>query len=333
MQCTTNARIPFLSSAPINSDSQFLKAKKLTQFLVGQGWYQVLNYSFCDPDYYKEILKDKMYLEELYPTLDSQNNQRAFSVDNPISSQLSLMKPLLVPDLIQNSIENFRHNNKFGKIFEVSPVFYQTKNQYKQELHLGLACWGSPIDIWNNKLPPHIYSLKSVLESICKVFRIKGVNWKSSDISFLHPKQTLFLMFQNQVVGFLGSLHPYFLKKYKIPVDITLAEIHWEWLAQRDKKPLKFKSFSQLLTIEKDLCFIIPKDQDVGDVQKEIKKSLGNICDKVEVFDVYEKNNERSISFRMFLKQGDESWTDEHLKGFLNKAISSVEKKFFIRLK
>ena len=426
---------------PKDSDSHFLNSQKLIHFLSGKGWYQAINYSFCDPSYYKEFLGDHFYLEDLTESLqekpandtefekqstkmrdeiealkeeekqieydieavkksadndhriykqtdstkhhetakqkyekvkkientlneikkerenitdrwnklrkDILNNRRdpekeeekmagrkhSFLVNNPISQPLSLMKPLLIPDLVKNTINNFRRNNKFGQIFELSPIFYQEEKTYKQEFHLGLALWGSPIDIWNNKKTPNVYYIKSILESMFEAFRLKGYVWKPLPVSFLHPKQSLILEFQNKLVGFLGSLHPQLLQKHKIPLDVAVAEIRWEFLEQIKKKDLKFKPYSNLLTVEKDICFVIPFSFSVGDVQRKIKKSLGSLCEKVEIFDIYEKQGERSVSFRMRLRPKDKSWTDKQLQVFLNQAIQAVHKKFSIHLK
>ena len=264
---------------------------------------------------------------------DNLEGKKTFLVKNPISQQFSLMKPLLIPDLMKNVIGNFRHNNKFGRIFELSPVFYQEGKDYRQNTHLALAFWGRPISIWKSRETPNVYVIKSVLESLFEAFRIKGFLWADGEISFLHPKQSLLLSFKNKTVGFLGSLHPRLLQKYKIPLDVALAEIHWEFLDQEIKKPLKYKAFSNLPVVEKDLCFVIPLSLSVEDVRREIKKSLGSLCEKIEVFDIYEKQGERSVSFRMYLMPEDKSWTDEQLQGFLNQVVQTVHKKFSIGLK
>ncbi len=346
-----------IAELPKDSDTHFLNSQKLIHFLSGKGWQEAINYSFCDPEYYKEFLKERFYLEDLTGNSignkikkdkgklkNEKNNNNGkieketrgkniFLVNNPISQQLSLMKPLLVPDLVKNMVSNFRYNNKFGQIFELSPIFYQKGKEYKQESHLGMILWGKPLDIWQGKKALNLYHIKSVLESLFEVFCLKGFLWKNAEMPFLHPKQSLILSFQNKTVGFLGSLHPHLLQKYKIPLDIAVAEIYWGLLDQAQKKPLKFKAFSHLLTVEKDLCFVIPLDVAVEDVKREIKKSLGSLCEKVELFDLYEKQNERSVSFRMFLTPEEKSWTDEQLQVFLNKVVEAVHKKFSIRLK
>ena len=68
--------------------------------------------------------------------------------------------------------------------------------------------------------------------------------------------------------------------------------------------------------MEKDLCFVIPPSLSVEEVRREIKKSLDNLCEHIEIFDVYEKQEERSVSFRMHLVPEEKSWTDEQFQGF-----------------
>ena len=335
-----------------DSISHFFNSQKLIQVLSDKGWCQAINYSFCDSSYYREFLKESFYLEELVSQtrqLDKQKKQ-SFLINNPLSQTLSLMKPLLTPDLVRNVIHNLRRNNKFGQIFELSPIFYRdikelgknykqrsqaktSTENYKQELHLALALWGIPMDMWASKKIPNFYIIKSVLKSLFKAFRVRGCLWERAEISFLHPGQSLILTMQKKIIGFLGSLHPQLLQKYKIPLDVAVAEIHWEFLDQIEKKPLRFKAFSNLLTVEKDLCFSIPLKISAGEVQKEIKKSLGILCEKVELFDIYESKGERFVSFRMSLSPKDKPWTDKELQALLNQVIEDVNKKFSVSLK
>lgn len=352
---------------PKASDSQFVNSQKLIHFLSGRGLHQAVNYSFSDLKYYKEFLEERFFLESLserekpmeelerkitknkelhkdkreVENLRTDENKiknnleekKVFFVKNPISQQLSLMKPLLIPDLVKNVLSNFRHNNKFGQIFELSPVFYQEGKDYQQSTHLALAFWGRPVTVWKSRETPNVYSIKSVLESLFEAFRIKGCSWTDGEISFLHPGQSRILSFKNKAVGFLGSLHPHLLQQYKIPLDVALAEIHWRHLDQETRKPLKYKAFPSLPVVEKDLCFVVPLSLSVEDVRREIKKGLGSLCEKIEIFDIYEKQKERSVSFRMYLMPEEKSWTDEQLQGFLNQVVQTVHKKFSIGLK
>ena len=333
------------SLPPKDSETEFLNSKKWIDFLSLRSWSQAFNYSFSDPDYYKDFLSDNLYLENLLnfnlekreansKTKDQNLNLRkqSVSINNPISQNLSFMKTLLTPDIVRNISYNFKRNNKCGRIFELSPVFYKRDNSYKQELNLALGLWGGASDIWRQKSIPNFYIIKETLESLFECFKIK-TQWERAEIPFLHPKQTLIISFQKQRFAFIGSLHPSFCQKYKIPLDIALAELNWSVLNQVRKKELKFKPFSKLLTVEKDLCFAVPLKTPAAEVQTEIKNSLSGLCEKVEIFDIYTKGDQRFVSFRIYLSPREKSWTDEELQVFLTQAIQSVSKKLSVHLK
>ncbi len=318
-------------------EAPYRNHQKLRNFLIGKGCLEAINYSFCDPLYYKEFLKDSSVLEDIMGLTDFKKTELRrsfFSINNPLSQQLSLMKPLLVPDLFKNVVNNFRHNNKQGRIFELSPVFYQEGKSYRQQLHLGLALWGDPVDIWSQKKANNLYQLKSLLDLIFEAFQIKVIYQPlKKNIPFLHPQQSVSLIFKNQPSGFLFSLHPLLRKKYKIPVDVALAEIFCETFLFQNKKASRFKPFSDLPSVERDLSFVVPPSLPAEDLRKGIKKSLKALPVEVQLFDIYEQKKERSLSFRVRLEPQGQSWTEEKIQTLLEKAIQQVKAEFSISLK
>ncbi len=315
---------------PKNWAAEFVDIQKLQNLVRNQGCSQVINYSFSDPDFYKEFLQNKEDLKSIGLKM-----RHFFPIKNSISHRLSIMKNFLTPDIFKNIHHNFRHGNKWGKVFEISPIFYKEENQYKQNYHLALGKWGQPVNLWAGKNLHNVFHLKSILENILTRLSYKNFNWKQifSPVSFLHPEQTLLLEVQNKTIGYVGTIHPHLQSKYKMPLDIALAEFDLGELWKCFKKPFKVQNLSPFLTLEKDLTFVIPPDVAVADVQKEIQKILGSICKNVEVFDFYEKGEERSISFRLYLTPEKESWTDHDLQNFQNKVIDHIAKKFSISLK
>ena len=321
----------------IESDKTFLKLQKWTHWLSSRSWLQSLHYSFCDPEYYKDFLKSQFYLEELLEGIKTKESKESFVVNNPISQKLSLMKPLLTPDLFKTLLKNFRQNNKQGQVFELSPIFYHQSGNYHQNWHLALALWGEPLDLWSSRLVPNFYKMKGELETLFEVAGLKAA-FKTADLNnnqlpFLHPKKTLILNYQKTKIGFLGVLHPTVAEHYKIPVEVVLAELDLSFLKHQKEKASHFKSFSELLTVEKDLCFVIPEAIAVQEVKEEIQKTLSAISEGVFVFDIYKKDEQRFVSFRLRLSPDKKSWTDEELQSFLQKVIQSLGKKFSIQLK
>ena len=376
-----------------SDELEFSNAERLRRWLSARGWLEAKNYSFCDPKAYREILGERLFLDEILkskedwqakkkpwlqhnnkgassekqpPSLNAKRQtepalgKSAFSIENPLSERLSLMKPLLAPDLIHNMIRNFRHNNKSGQLFEWGAVFWKNapersesgpvktgpqpsalkteeSAQYHETWHLGLCAWGAPLDLWQKNPAPWVYGIKSALNALFEAFSIKGLSWQKPqhEISFLHPGQSLVLHANKTPVGFLGSLHPALLKKYKIPIDSALAEADLSFLFKKlRKKPFSFKNLPALPAVEKDLCFVIPQARSAQEICREIQKSLAPACESAEPFDIYEAKDERSVSFRIRLvPQGQKAYTDIEIQELMRGAIQHIQNKFSIRLK
>ena len=307
-----------------DSDEYFSRERALSQAMKNHGWHQTIHHSFSDPDLYEDFTKDWKKFSETGLSF-----KETFSVSNPISSRLSLMKPLLLPDLFKVVTGNVRNNNKQGRIFETASVFHK-EGHYKERPHLGLACWGNPLNFRSPEEIPHVFHIKSALEFLLKHFRWKGWVWKplTDPPSFFHPGQTLSLWVQGQPLGLAGTIHPALKLKHKMPVNMAFGELNREALWNCAVSPVKFKPFSELSAVERDLCFVIPSHIPAEEIQSTIRKTLGNLRNEVAIFDIYEQRKERSISFRMFLTPNKKPWTDAELETLQNKVIEQVTRHF-----
>ena len=68
-------------------------------------------------------------------------------------------------------------------------------------------------------------------------------------------------------------------------------------------------------------------DIEVSKVIREINKNGNKILSNVEVFDVYEKQGEKSIGFSLYF-ESDHTLTDEEINNAFNRIIDAVSKKF-----
>ena len=313
-------------------DILYLQTEQINKIMEAQGWYQVLNYSFGEKEFYEAFLKDTESLSSLGLT---PSDNSFISIKNPISSQLAVMKPLLIPDIFKNLTHNFRHTNKWGQLFETAPVFFKEVKSYQQTTHLALASWGSRKDLWNETDCSNLFYLKSAVEHLLGKLNLRGHSWDLSPtkLSFIHPYQILGLKFQNQMIGFIGALHPALKLKYKIPLDVALGEISLSLLTKNNCAPLKAKPLPEFLPVERDLTFVLPYDLPAEKVAKEIKKASDHKVNSVEIIATYKTETKRAISFRLQLTPQKKPWTDQDLLHIQDQIVTKIKSRFSISLK
>jgi phenylalanyl-tRNA synthetase beta chain len=328
-----NEILPTLVEEPTNHASEYLQIRRVSEFLVGQGFEQAVNYAFLNKD-----LQEKVLGAPEERAAFGLSGMESIAVKNPVSEDFAIMRMSLLPSLVQNLSHNTRHGNLAGQIFEIGRGHYRGGGKYLEDQRLGFALWGSETALWSQKVPA-VYRLKSYIENLLRAFAPTAKwQWKNIEtpLAFLHPSQSTQLVFQGQTIGFLGSVHPQHAKEMKLREDAAFAEIGFQALF-RSVKPAKFKNIPAYPGVEKDLAFLVPKSLKAADVSKEIAKAAGPLLQKVEVVDLYEDasigEDKRSLTFRMVFQSGERTLADEEVMKLFTSIIDAVTHKLSVLLR
>ena len=102
---------------------------------------------------------------------------------------------------------------------------------------------------------------------------------------------------------------------------------------QKQIKPIKFKEANKYPEIVKDLAFVVNNDVESEIIKNQIKHSGGRLLDSVEVFDIYQMENEKSIAYKLTFKDNTRTLSDEEVMEVFNKIIKEVETKTTAKLR
>jgi phenylalanyl-tRNA synthetase beta chain len=317
-------RLPILDSEPTNHDKTYINTRRVSDVLSKQGLSQVVNYAFVN--------------KKLQETALGNVSADEIAVQNPISEDFAVMRMSLLPSLLQNVSFNLRHGNDTGETFEISPAQQRVDGKYTESLKMGFVVWGDVNSIWG-KSAPSVYRLKSYIENLLATeFPGDKYAWDTPAVvpPLFHPKQSVSLFFRGKKHGILGALHPQVAKDYKIKSDVAFAEFSFEGLFG-DKKIVRYKDIPIYPGVEKDVAFVMTNAIKAEAVKKEIVKAGGDMLKDVRIVDRYEgaplKDNERSISFRLYFQKSDRTLSDEEVGLVFSKIIDAAQQKLPIILR
>ena len=121
-------------------------------------------------------------------------------------------------------------------------------------------------------------------------------------------------------------MHPDVTKEEVFVMEINLSKL----LAKKVGK-MKYKEISKFPSIKKDVAFIIDKKIESQTIEKQIKKSAGNLLTNIEVFDLYTgehvPKSKKSIAYSLTFSNSKKTLTDDEVNTIFNKVISDVEIK------
>ena len=247
---------------------------------------------------------------------------------DPMTEERSRLRHKIITSLMKIYDYNYSREIKDVSIFEIGKTFCEKDGSFTENLGLA-ALMSGEYTLGLKKTKIDFYIIKGICEEILDFLGYNGRYSFVANKDFpneLHPYQSAYISVNNDIVGFIGKIHPTIYKQ-----DVFVFEINLDKLLSKKVGKMKFKEISKYPTISKDLALVVSKDLLAEDIAKAIKKSAGNLLTGIEVFDVYvdEKlgENKKSIAYSLKFGVNDRTLTDEEINPILEKIIKDMENK------
>ena len=295
----------------------FYRAKRL---IANKGYLETVTWSFMDEKIANYISKDTIKIE------------------NPISSDLGVMRPSAYPNLLQAINANKARMYFRGKIFEVGPNFDNLIENKQINVATAIGYGLVNEENWSStKRNINVYDIKGDLFSILIALNIPidNLNYEEIQNNIYHPGKSSSLRLGKNLIANYGELHPILLNNLEIKIKVFGFEIFLDNLSQFQIKKTSTKSFfdnNLFQMVERDFSFLFPKFAKVNDITNKIKQINKKIIKKITIFDVYEgeklPKDKKSIALRVLLQPQEKTFTDEEIENISNQIIDLVTNGF-----
>lgn len=300
--------------------------------LADLGYQEVVNMSFVESAWEQDFA----------------GNDAPIRLQNPIASQLSVMRSSLIGSLVANVRYNI--NRKAGRVraFEVGAVFKRNSEVqdgplavagYEQPKRVAAIAYGPALDEqWGQPTRAvDFFDVKADLEAL---FAPRQLRFTKAEHPALHPGRCATVELDGKQIGLIGELHPRWLQKYDLPQAPVLFEVDAEALRQR--KVPAYTEISKFPGATRDLALVVKQDvpaQLVIDAfHAEIAANpAGKIVQAVVLFDEYRgkglETDEKSLAFRFSLQDTQSTLQDEAVDAIMAAVAESASKKLSARLR
>lgn len=254
---------------------------------------------------------------------------------SPLSEDRKILRRSLIPSLIEVYNYNKARNVDYVNIFEASVVNYKIDDEYIEENMIsGLISSNLIESSWNVNKKIDFYTLKGIVTNLLDYIGLSGRYTFDTEnlVKELYPYQSAYIKLDNEVVGYLGKVHPSTVKK-----DVYVFELSIDKLRSKKVRNIKYKEISKYPSITKDVAFITKKDVNSSFIENNIKKASGRLLTDIKVFDVYTGENvdedEKSIAYKLTYSDLNRTLSDEEVNSLFYKMIDAVEKKCNVKLR
>ena len=293
-----------------------ISLSKLRQSLINRGYQEAITYSFVDPK----------VQSLLHP------EQEVMTLPHPISSEMSVMRLSLWTGLLQSVAYNQNRQQNRVRLFETGLRFVPdetAENGVRQDRMIaGVISGGQNQEHWSlDKAAADFYDLKGDVEALIALTADEAsFTFEKAEIDALHPGQTAAIYRGEQLVGYIGALHPELERKIGVNgrtlvFELSLAELLRQNIPQASE-------ISRFPANRRDIAVVVKEDVDAKKVLQLIEKVGGNYLVDLNLFDVYRgKGIEpgfKSLAIAMTLQDIDKTLEEKDIAEVVNRVVDTL---------
>ncbi|MFL6804764.1 MAG: phenylalanine--tRNA ligase subunit beta, partial [Xanthobacteraceae bacterium] len=267
--------------------------------------------------------------------------QGELALANPIASDLSDMRPSLLPGLIAAAQANANRGISDVALFEVGQVFRGDKPEDQlvaaSGVRHGFASSKGIGRHWSGSATADALDAKA---DALAVLAAAGAPMQALQIvpggaAWLHPGRSGTIQIGPQnVLGYFGELHPRTLEALDAEGPLVAFEVILDKIPEPKARATRVKpalDLSPFQPVERDFAFMVDRAVKAGDIVRAAQNADRKLITNVTVFDVYEgagiDPDKKSIAIAVTLQPRDKTMTDEEIDAVAAKIVAEVAKR------
>jgi phenylalanyl-tRNA synthetase beta chain len=264
-------------------------------------------------------------------------------LDNPMSSDLSVLRGMLLPGLLDAGIRNINNGQEDLRLFECGLVFTPGQPAPAEPINLGiLACGAGQEQSWDRKAQAYdLYDLKGTLEALFEGLKINNITYfpeLGTPRPFLHPGRSVEIRLKGQAIGWAGELDASVNKNLDIRQKLYCAEIGLEPLIILLSGAVpQFGGLPKFQAVKRDLAVMVPQQMTNSQILRVITGSGGGILEKAELFDFYAgdqiEKGQKSLAYSLSYRHPERTLTDAEVNQVHQKIIEVLSKELGARIR
>lgn len=290
--------------------------RKIANAMTALGAYEITTYSFISPKYF-----DKIRLPESSPL------RKPVVITNPLGEDTSVMRTTLLPSMCEVLARNYNNRNAAVCLFELGNEYIPNGGELPDEpMRLSVGMYGGDADF---------YAIKGIIDSMLKNIGVEDFEYTActdpavfAEADAFHPGRCAVITKDGKAIGILGELHPETLENYGIGVKAYAAKVNVTELLDMANAVKTYKPLPKFPATTRDLAIVCDETLPAGELEKAIRKAVGNILESVTLFDVYQgkqiAEGKKSVAYAISMRSHEGTLTDEQADAAVKRVLKEL---------
>jgi phenylalanyl-tRNA synthetase beta chain len=267
--------------------------------------------------------------------------KRELALANPIASDLSDMRPSLLPGLVAAAQANSDRGFPDVALFEVGQVFRGDRPEDQlvaaSGVRHGFASSQGLGRHWSGSAVADALDAKADAYAVLAAAGapMQALQIVSGGASWLHPGRSGTIQIGPQnVLGYFGELHPRTLEALGADGPLVGFEVILDRIPDAKQKPTRAKPVLEIFPfqpVSRDFSFIVDRTVKAGDIVRTAQGVDKKLITAVTVFDVYEgkgiDETKKSVAIAVTMQPREKTLTDQEIEAVAAKIVTEVNNK------
>jgi phenylalanyl-tRNA synthetase beta chain len=300
-----------------------LRERAARRMLAGQGYNECVSYSFIDSE----------------SAAAFGGGTEDLRLENPISSEMTHMRPDLLPGLLQAAARNQARGAADLALFEVGPVFTGGEPGAQHIQAAGILVGATvPRDPFGSRRPVDLYDAKADAEAVLAAIGAPAKFQVQRNLpSWFHPGRAGVISLGPKLpLAVFGEIHPKVIKMFDLKGPVVGFTVYIENppLPKTRKTTRQSLAISTLQPLERDYAFVLDAKIEAITVVNAAAGADKALITGVQVFDEFAGakaeaqfgDGRKSIAISVRLQPVERTLTDEDIDSLSRKIVEKVEK-------
>jgi phenylalanyl-tRNA synthetase beta chain len=306
------ASFPALRTPPPPSDPRVAQARHLRSVMIGAGFFEAMTFGFiAEPAAAAFAGADGLV-----------------TLANPLAETFAVLRPSLVPGLLDSVAHNRRREQPDVRLFEVGSRFSRSAGERRT---LAFAWTGGADSAhWSAATPAvSFFDAKGLIDRLAQALRLP-VTIEPYDVPWLQRGQSAVVRTGQFALGVVGRLRPDLAERHGLQIDdvVFAGEIDLDTATQHAAPPARVSPLPRFPSVARDIALLVDDTLAAADLRATIRAAGTHALAHVREFDRYQgkgiPEGKVSLAIRLTFRAADRTLTDAEVQDAMAAVLDAV---------
>jgi len=284
---------------------------KIRQAMVQRDYQEAITYSFVEAEWERDLC----------------GNTAPVRLQNPIASQMGVMRSSLLGGLLAVLRTNLARKQPRVRLFEIGACFRSEASTYEQEERLAGLAYGDVFGEQWGSVARNVdfFDVKGDIEAL---FAPRCLTFEATTHPASHPGRSARILLDGLAIGWLGELHPRWQQQYDLPAPAIWFEVQLNALQQAELP--RASDISRYPAVRRDIAVVVDEEISVQTLLDAMRAQQAPFVSELALFDVYRgkgvEEGKKSLAFRVLLKDTQKTLTDSEIEPSIASLVQAMQK-------